>query len=200
MTRNFGEANGFWKGGRSIASNGYVLIRVGTEHHLADVRGYCYEHRLVAEKTLGRRLEPGEEVHHKDLNKTNNHPDNLEVCSSRAEHFMEHRSESCRNRKPDELNELVICACGCGTHFMKFDHCGRPRKWAPGHNATAGAAMVRRRILDALIGRELHTNEVASLTNSTVVAVDKMLYKLRLAGLIVRTGPGKWSLPESRNG
>lgn len=51
-----------WKGGRSIASNGYVLIKVGTGHHLADVRGYAYEHRLVAERKLGRRLlrMPGE--------------------------------------------------------------------------------------------------------------------------------------------
>lgn len=43
-----------WKGGRSIASNGYVLVRVGKKHHLADVRGYAYEHRIVAEQKLGR--------------------------------------------------------------------------------------------------------------------------------------------------
>ena len=49
----FGEVNGQWKGGRTVASNGYILIRVGKEHHLADVRGYAYEHRLIAETKLG---------------------------------------------------------------------------------------------------------------------------------------------------
>jgi len=29
---NVGKKNGMWRGGRSIASNGYVLIRVGKEH------------------------------------------------------------------------------------------------------------------------------------------------------------------------
>lgn len=65
----FGATNSQWKGGRVIASNGYVLIRVGTDHHLADVRGYAYEHRLVAEKKMGRRLRKGEQVHHLDENK-----------------------------------------------------------------------------------------------------------------------------------
>lgn len=36
---HYGSRNPFWKGGRSVASNGYVLIRVGVEHHLADVKG-----------------------------------------------------------------------------------------------------------------------------------------------------------------
>ena len=37
----FGATNSQWKGGRIIASNGYVMLRVGTDHHLADVRGYA---------------------------------------------------------------------------------------------------------------------------------------------------------------
>lgn len=56
MADQRGSLNANWRGGRSIASNGYVLIRVGTGHHLADVRGYAYEHRVVAENSLGRRL------------------------------------------------------------------------------------------------------------------------------------------------
>lgn len=56
---NVGAKNGFWKGGRTVASNGYVLVRVGTDHHLADVRGYVYEHRLIAEQKIGRHLRAG---------------------------------------------------------------------------------------------------------------------------------------------
>lgn len=51
-----GPENYMWKGGRAVTSHGYVLIRVGAEHHLADVRDYAYEHRLVAAEKLGRRL------------------------------------------------------------------------------------------------------------------------------------------------
>jgi hypothetical protein len=45
-----GPKNGMWRGGKSLASNGYILIRVGNDHPLADVRGYAYEHRLVAQE------------------------------------------------------------------------------------------------------------------------------------------------------
>src|SRR5205809_93254 len=35
---------------------GYILLFVGKDHHLADVRGYAYEHRIVAEQAIGRQL------------------------------------------------------------------------------------------------------------------------------------------------
>ncbi|TXH58321.1 MAG: hypothetical protein E6Q97_02430 [Desulfurellales bacterium] len=40
------------------------------------------EHILVMETKLGRALLPGEEVHHKDEDKQNNAPDNLELKTS----------------------------------------------------------------------------------------------------------------------
>lgn len=43
-------------------------------------------HRLVAELQLGRPLQPGEVVHHRDGDKMNNAPENLLVLSSAAEH------------------------------------------------------------------------------------------------------------------
>jgi len=46
-------------------------------------------HRVVAEIKLGRPLERTEVVHHKDHNKWNNHPDNLEVMTQ-AEHARIH--------------------------------------------------------------------------------------------------------------
>ena len=73
------ERNPNWRGGRSIASNGYVLIRVGVGHPLADVRGYAYEHRLVASEMLGRPLAPFENVHHVNGRRDDNRPENLEL-------------------------------------------------------------------------------------------------------------------------
>jgi HNH endonuclease len=52
-----------------------------------------HEHRVVAEKKLGRRLRPGETVHHKDHNKRNNDPKNIEVFKSQAEHARFHMRE-----------------------------------------------------------------------------------------------------------
>ena len=65
-----------------------------------DSRGYLrfkdsgiYVHRWVAEKhILGRKLRPGEVVHHTDGNKLNNDPSNLEVMW-KSKHDKEHGLE-----------------------------------------------------------------------------------------------------------
>lgn len=130
---NIGPKNGMWKGGRSVASNGYVLIRVGMGHHLADVRGYAYEHRLVAEKKLGRRLRKGEVAHHINHDKADNRESNIEVMGPWA-HRVEHRTRDIGLRNPGDPNPLVSCACGCGETFTEFDAQHRPRRFAWGHN------------------------------------------------------------------
>ena len=117
-----------------MASNGYVLIRVGVGHHLADVRGYAYEHRIMAEEKLGRRLRPGEISHHKDGDKKNNRQENLEILASIRHHRFHHRTCERGLRRPDESNPLLRCACGCRVHFRKYDKSNRPRRFISGHN------------------------------------------------------------------
>lgn len=51
-----------------------------------------HEHRVVAERKLGRELLPGEIVHHIDGNVRNNAPDNLRVMTQ-ADHIREHHPE-----------------------------------------------------------------------------------------------------------
>jgi hypothetical protein len=128
-----GDRNPNWRGGQSIASNGYVLVRVGKGHHLADVRGYAYEHRLVAEAKLGRRLKHGEIAHHIDGNRQNNAPSNIEVMPSIHHHRQEH-SRRKDTRGPGEANPVIACACGCSGTFAQFDESGRPRRYLTGHN------------------------------------------------------------------
>lgn len=52
-----------------------------------------YVHRLIVERRLGRKLRSGEVVHHKDGNKLNFFPNNLEVVDSRCGHVKMHAQE-----------------------------------------------------------------------------------------------------------
>lgn len=68
----------------------YKLIYI-PDHPDAMSNGCVLEHRLIAEEKLGRRLSKNEIVHHIDEDKSNNHPDNLEVLTSRSEHAKLHK-------------------------------------------------------------------------------------------------------------
>lgn len=67
---------------RSIERSGYIAVWDG-----GTWRG---QHRVVAERVLGRRLKRHEEVHHIDGNKRNNKNENLLICT-RAYHRALHR-------------------------------------------------------------------------------------------------------------
>jgi hypothetical protein len=67
-------------------------MEYGRDHPAHNRAGYVRQHRLVMECLLGRLLEPDETVHHRDGNKTNNHPDNLELLT-RQQHALVHRDE-----------------------------------------------------------------------------------------------------------
>ncbi len=128
------ENNNNWRGGKVKTQHGYILIRVGVGHPLADCRGYAYEHRIVASQKIGRLLKPNEKVHHIDGNKENNILENIKVVNGNCEHYFEHRNKNSNLRKPKEPNLPVECACGCGGIFPRYDKSGRPRKYITGHN------------------------------------------------------------------
>jgi len=84
-----GANNARWNNGRMRTSGGYIAVRVPDDHHLRQAHGYAYEHDIVAEQTLGRRLAKGEVVHHKNGQRDDNRPENLEVAT-RSDHAREH--------------------------------------------------------------------------------------------------------------
>lgn len=128
-----GSRNGNWKGGRSITEHGYVLVRVGKDHPLADVRGYAYEHRLTAFNAGELDARTTRHVHHDDEVTTHNEIENLETLTPAWHRFL-HRKPGCKLRRPDQRNRIVHCACGCGATFRRFDGTGRPRRFVSGHN------------------------------------------------------------------
>ena len=110
------EENPNWRGGRTTASDGYVLIKVGPDYPGADKKGYILEHRLVMQSAVGRPLTPDEVVHHINGVTTDNRIENL-VIMTRVAHSRHHRrmarlprasrDESCKPTA--ESSEAVAC-------------------------------------------------------------------------------------------
>lgn len=184
-----------WKGGRTISSHGYVLIYVGKHHHLADVRGYAYEHRLLAENILGRELKENELVHHINERKAENSPGNLEVLPSVAEHRVRHRKRNYGLRMPGEPNPVTFCACGCGKSFLRFDEWGRPRRYVSHHNPPQ--AKQRLAFLSAIKSGPLQVRKISAVTGQSLIACKVMASKLSMLGVVKRVSHGVYALPNS---
>lgn len=84
-----GPANPRWNGGIMRTSHGYIAVKVPQDHHLRQAHGYAYQHDLVAEQMLGRDLQSGEVVHHKNGDSKDNRPENLQVMTN-SEHTRLH--------------------------------------------------------------------------------------------------------------
>jgi endogenous inhibitor of DNA gyrase (YacG/DUF329 family) len=86
----------------------HVLVKT-YDHPRSGRANQVYEHILVADKKIGRLIDPIERVHHINLIKSDNTPDNLFVCANDAEHFKIHGS----------LNRCVADLIGMGV--LRFD-------------------------------------------------------------------------------
>jgi hypothetical protein len=84
--------------GFSIKPSGYIEITRGPHKG----RG---QHVVVMEEIIGRPLLPNECVHHKDENRSNNSPENLELMT-RAEHARHHALENHVYRKRNENGQF----------------------------------------------------------------------------------------------
>jgi hypothetical protein len=87
-----------WKGGRKKMVAGYIRA-FAPDHPFADPKGYVLEHRLIAEKVLGRYLKPAEMIHHFNAQKDDNRNQNLVICQDDKYHKLLHSRTKCLFRK-----------------------------------------------------------------------------------------------------
>ncbi|MBT4817729.1 MAG: HNH endonuclease [Lentisphaerae bacterium] len=90
-----GEDHPNWRTGVHITQDGYREVPVPGS---TDSHRYRAEHRFVAERMVGRTLHPWEVVHHRNRDRQDNRPENLQVLS-RRDHAALHAREdrACSN-------------------------------------------------------------------------------------------------------
>lgn len=130
-----GAHNNNWNGGRR-RSNGYVLALV-PDHPCADDKGYVEEHRLVAERMLGRILPREAVVHHINEIRDDNRPKNLMVLPNQSAHIALHnemrRIAALRAVGGDPAVHQLCTKCKTAKPFDEFH---RSKKGPNGREST----------------------------------------------------------------
>jgi transposase len=127
------------------------VVRYG--HPAANSAGKVYEHRAEAEAAIGRHLRDGEQVHHLNLDKHDNGPDNLMVLSlrdhARLHKYMERIGAymvGLTAKRPDTLRfrDPVYCR---GEWVHEIDLIGDREPSRPGLESSVGTSPKRDLVL-----------------------------------------------------
>lgn len=80
-----GAAHPRWNSERMKSDEGYVKVRVGRDHPLADPNGYAYEHLIIWCAAGKPKPQSGQVMHRRNGDRTDNRLKNLELLK-RGEH------------------------------------------------------------------------------------------------------------------
>ena len=101
-----------WKGGTCQHTKGYVVKSIGKGKKIL-------EHRYIMEQLLGRALFTYETVHHRDGNRANNNPENLQLLvvsehpyGIETQHLVDINNLIQENQKLKEELECLILKVG----------------------------------------------------------------------------------------
>jgi len=114
-------ASGRFRKRRVLDSTGYWIVPApkGYKGKINKCGTYLYEHRIVAEESIGRLLKKDEAVHHINYNKLDNSPGNLQVLTNK-EHASVHAK--------DKIQEMMDFECAwCGKPFTRKAHQCKPK-------------------------------------------------------------------------
>ena len=169
-------------GGIVIDPSGYVH-EFARDHPNAGKSGRYPQHRLVMECHLGRLLNPGEIVHHKNRNRQDNRRRNLELMT-RHEHGKEHAAET-RERSLADIDEIRVREALKGRSTLeaakilgvnhqtlrnRFPHLLTKRTSPNGKYPSNLVAIVRELAADSLIGYQ-DAEKILGITRKTIQAI-----------------------------
>ena len=116
-----------WKGGRRVRKDGYVRVLCPGHPHASKYGQDVYEHRLVMENHIGRYLDPGEVVHHKNKKPSDNRIENLELFSSNGKHLSKERTGLTPNWTIEGIHRMQESAARRAKHPRSKIHRGLKR-------------------------------------------------------------------------
>jgi flagellar basal body rod protein FlgC len=177
--------------------NGYWCVKADG-HPRAYEKGYYYEHILVMEQYLGRRLKKNEVVHHRDGNKLNNNLVNLEL-KTRSQHTKYHWPEA----------EIKSEDVGIShKDFASWKRTPAKELWKNGYclvfdpdnpmATSLGYVSRSRKVMSEVLGRPLTPNEVVSHKNG--LSSDDSPQNLTLLSQKKKTGIGRCTRPRHYKG
>ncbi len=134
-------------GRKRVDTDGYYAVYM-PDHPNSEKRGWVLEHRLIMSQMLGRPLKKGEVVHHKNHNRLDNRPENLELFASPGEHtkvehpeildptYTEQEMLDTLRRLAEELGrspvgkDLIGRGPSIGTYYYRFGSWTRAKELA----------------------------------------------------------------------